>query len=116
MSCCLGQAIRPLQHSADGPILFGDKFSEAGLGHLMDPIDPQPDTANKAWIADYWLWRIREFLALDTVEPTWMERPAIGSHTISSPRLHAAFATTNDGVDYADSVKPFSFMLIAFLD
>lgn len=106
-----------LYHLTDNrPVLVGDKYSEAGLGHLMNPLDPDPHRENKKdWIGDYWVWRISRHHQIPVDDPPWLDRPAVGAHTISSPRLYEAFTRHNAGLDYADSVKPFSFMLVAFL-
>ncbi len=107
--------------------LVPGKFSEHGLGHLLDPSDPDPHRTNKKWIEEYWTWTIRTALGHpDRVEPAWLDRPAVGAHTVSSPVLLAAFDVYNGKragrgtvgtpvrKPYAQQVKPFSFMIVAY--
>jgi hypothetical protein len=45
--------------------------------------------------------------------PGWFGLPAVRQYHISTPRLLLAFAAANEGRTYADSIKPFSFLLTA---
>jgi len=95
----------------DGPVLV--KPSQHGLGHLLNPTDPGSEERN--WINDTWLWVLRDALALPNTEPPWFDQPAVAQHTISSPHLHRLLRTINAGRDYAQQIKPFNFLLLAFV-
>jgi len=107
--------------------LVPGKSSEHGLGHLLDPSDPDPHRNNKKWTEEYWTWTIRGALGHpDRTEPAWLDRPAVGAHTVSSPVLLAAFDVYNGKragrgtvgtpvrKPYPQQVKPFSFMIVAY--
>ncbi len=98
------------------PVVVPGKYSEHGLGHLSNPADPRGDRDNRRWIRDYWEWRIRQYLGMKPEPLPWFERTAVGTFSASSPMLLRAFARFNKGKSYRDSVKPFSFMVVAFPD
>jgi hypothetical protein len=82
------------------------KRSEHGLGHLLNPTDP--DDESRDWITHAWQDKTQRLLGLDTgPERDWLDRPALTRTTISTPRLQRAFADLNDKRPYADQVKPF---------
>lgn len=88
------------------------KTSEHGLGHLLNPTDPASE--QRDWIGQAWQWLITSSIAPDraaAVEPCWLDRPAVARTTISSPTTHRPFTGTGG---YADSVKPFNFLAVAF--
>ena len=87
------------------------KASEHGLGHLLNPSDP--DSEDRGWIAQSWTWLLRQALGLPAPEPEWLDRPAVSQLALTSPAIHALLRTTNDGVPYAQQIKPFGFLLIA---
>jgi hypothetical protein len=89
------------------------KWSEHGLGHLLNPTDPEAD--DRDWIRGIWEGLIREALGLPVTEPVWLDRPAIGRLTVSSPALLRPFAALNGGKPYADQIKPFNFLLSAHI-
>lgn len=87
------------------------RWSEHGLGHLLNPIDPgSPD---RDWIR--MIWEAIEADCLDElVDLEWMQRPAVSRVSITSPRLLQLFQGTG-GDDYQSGVKPFNFLLSAFV-
>ncbi len=87
------------------------KWSEHGLGHLLNPTDPDRD--DRDWIRLLWLGIVREVLGLPVAWPIWLDRPALSRLTISSPELLKPFAQLNAGKLYVDQVKPFNFLLTA---
>jgi DNA polymerase III epsilon subunit-like protein len=87
------------------------KWSEHGLGHLLNPTDPESD--DRAWMRQVWEGIIRTELELPYQWPKWVDRPALSRLTISSPALLKPFADLNAGKTYKDQVKPFNFMLTA---
>lgn len=88
------------------------KFSRHGLGHLMNPTNP--DSRDDNWIEQVW----RYILALDvfgqkTQEPDWFARPALARVAINDPTTLSLFAAFNDPKPYAKQVKPHNFLLSA---
>jgi len=90
------------------------KASEHGLGHLLNPTDPENDSRD--WITETWMWLLRRELGLPTLEPHWLDRMALSRITISTPAVLAWFDTVNEGLPYAGRVKPANFMLVAHPD
>ncbi len=86
------------------------KWSEHGLGHLLNPTDPDSD--DRDWMRQVWEGLVREALGLPHQWPAWLDRPALSRHTISSPALLQPFTDLNAGKAYPDQVKPFNFLLI----
>ncbi len=86
-----------------------DRWSEHGLGHLLNPTEPQSEDRN--WIAQAWLRMIRRALGLPTQRFAFENRPAVSRITISSPTLMQRFADYNKGKAYCAQLKPFNFML-----
>jgi len=62
-----------------------DRWSEHGLGHLLNPRDL--DDEDRDWIADVWLSIIRQALGLPVKRLAFGALPAIGRLTVSSPTL-----------------------------
>jgi hypothetical protein len=98
------------------------KFSEHGLGHLLCPTDPpdiedqdEEDTDRKAWMGTLWKGIVTEALGLRFTWPDWLDRPALGRITASSPEMLRPFATWNNSKPYAQQVKPYNFLLAAFV-
>ena len=88
------------------------KASRHGLGHLLNPKDP--DKRDDSWVDEVWTYIIRkDALGLPAKEPSWFGRPAVGRVGVSSPQSLALFAGVNRGKDYAGQVKPGNFMLSA---
>jgi hypothetical protein len=85
------------------------KNSQHGLGHLLNPSDP--DSEDRDWIATIWMMIIRGTLGLSVEEPNWLDRPALSRVTVSSPQLLRPFSAWNEGRNYQQRVKPFNFLL-----
>jgi hypothetical protein len=85
------------------------KASEHGLGHLLNPTDP--DSQDRAWITTVWTIVIRRALGLPYALPTWFQHPAITRVGVASPAMLAVFRNLNAGKSYADRIKPFNFLL-----
>jgi hypothetical protein len=89
-----------------------DRWSEHGLGHLLNPIDPENN--DRDWIAQAWLAIVRRSLGLAKGKFLGFEAsPAVGRITISSPALIKPWAKVNKGKPYSDRIKPFNFLLSA---
>ena len=86
-----------------------DRWSEHGLGHLLNPTDPESD--DRDWIADVWLGIVRRALGLKASPHRFADRPAVGRLGVTSPVLLRPFEAFNEGKSYSESVKPFNFGL-----
>jgi hypothetical protein len=86
-----------------------DRYSEHGLGHLLNPADPQSDDRN--WIAQAWLSIVRRPLGLPTKPLRFLKRVAVGRTTVSSPAVMKALKTLNAGKTYDKLIKPFNFII-----
>jgi hypothetical protein len=105
-----------LKNQKDAPVLLRekvnngeDRWSEHGLGHLLNPSDPESE--DREWIAQVWLNIVRNTLRLVTKKLRFEHLPAIGRVTISSPAVMRPFENLNKGKRYADQIKPFNFLL-----
>ncbi len=90
-----------------------DRWSEHGLGHLLNPSDP--DSEDREWIAQAWLRIIRKALGFRTKMPAFGNLPAVGRTSVSSPWVMKSFKTLNAGREYRDQIKPFNFLLSAHI-
>ncbi len=62
-----------------------DRWSEHGLGHLLNPSDPEGD--DRSWIAQAWLAIVRRSLGLAAAPLPIADRVAVGQITVSSPEV-----------------------------
>ena len=86
-----------------------DRWSEHGLGHLLNPSDPTGD--DRSWIAQAWLGIVRRSLGLATEPLPIADRVAVGQITVSSPEVLKPLEAFNAGKPYAEQIKPFNFIL-----
>jgi hypothetical protein len=86
-----------------------DRWSEHGLGHLLNPTDPESD--DREWIAQAWVSIIRKALDLPTTALGIESSPAVGQITVSSPAVIKPLTKLNEGKQYPDQIKPFNFLL-----
>jgi hypothetical protein len=86
-----------------------DRWSEHGLGHLLNPTDPESE--DREWIAQTWLGMIRKTLGLPTQNPGFEHQPAIGRISITSPAVMRPLEKLNEGKAYVDKIKPFNFLV-----
>lgn len=86
-----------------------DRWSEHGLGHLLNPTDPNSE--DRDWIAQVWLNMIRRALGLPTVKLPFENLAAVGRVSVSSPAVMRSLAKFNAGKRYCDQIKPFNFLL-----
>jgi hypothetical protein len=85
------------------------RWSEHGLGHLLNPTDPESE--DRAWIGQAWLGFVRRSLGLPTRPLGFESQPAVGRVSVGSPHVLRAFNSLNAGKPYARQVKPFNFLL-----
>lgn len=86
-----------------------DGWKEHGLGHLLNPTDPNSD--DRKWITEVWLTIIRTSLGLATSDVSFGNLPAVGRVSVSSPAVMKAFTDFNTGKPYAEQIKPFNFLI-----
>ena len=86
-----------------------DRYSEHGLGHLLNPIDPQSD--DRDWIAAAWLAIVRRSLGLPTKPIRFAKRVAVGRTTVSSPAVIRPLRSLNEDKPYTKRIKPFNFIV-----
>jgi hypothetical protein len=86
------------------------KWSEHGLGHLLNPTDPDGD---QQWIRAAWQWILATELGQHPDDPPWFDRPALSRTTVSTPQVERWFAQFNATRPWEQQVKPFSFMVVA---
>ena len=86
-----------------------DRFSEHGLGHLLNSTDPESE--DPKWIAKAWLNIVRRSLSLPTKPLDFEKRVAVGRITVSSPNVLKPLSALNVGRPYAEQIKPFNFII-----
>lgn len=86
-----------------------DRWSEHGLGHLLNPTDPESE--DREWIAQAWLNVVRRTSRLSTQNLGFQNVPAIGRVTVSSPAVIRPLKNLNTRKHYTDQIKPFNFLL-----
>jgi hypothetical protein len=84
-----------------------DRWSRHGLGHLLNPTDP--DVSDRNWTAVVWESIVRKACGLQATALKFASLPAIGRSTVSSPGLMKSFESLNAGKPYSEQIKPFNF-------
>jgi hypothetical protein len=83
------------------------KWSEHGLGHLLNPTDR--NATDRGWIRGVW----ERLVGAGGHEPPGFELPAVGQITVSSPHLLRPFRAYNELRAASSKVRPFNFLLSA---
>ena len=96
----------------DGRDIAVRKPSEHGLGHLLNPDDPD-DRTERRWIAELWRSMALEAEGRPTAGPSFGHRPAVSRTTVSAPALLRPFEAYNRARPWTDRVRPFNFVLSA---
>jgi hypothetical protein len=86
-----------------------DRWSEHGLGHLLNPVDPESE--DRDWIAQAWLRMIRKSKNLPTSPLSVESVPAVGRVTVSSPAVMRPLEALNKEQAYCEQIKPFNLLL-----
>ncbi len=86
-----------------------DRWSEHGLGHLLNPTEPESE--DRKWIGQAWRNMILKALGMTTHSLGFEDRPAVGRVTVSSPAVAKPLAKLNEGKPYPEQIKPFNFLL-----
>ncbi len=95
---------------APDPLAAVRKHSEHGLGHLLNPADPEDDSRD--WIAQSWQ-RIIRADRQPTNDPDWIDHPALTRATITTPGLLKPFGKYNRKRPVTEHIRPYNFMLVA---
>ena len=90
-----------------------DRWSEHGLGHLRNPLDPASE--DRDWIRQAWMSVIRRTSGLSAQPLGFEHLPAIGRIPITSPTAMRSLARLNRGKKYNNRIKPFDFLLSCHL-
>jgi hypothetical protein len=90
------------------------KRSEHGLGHLLNPLDPDRD--DRDWITDIYPLLIESPDTLLTDGPAWLDLPALTRIALTTNEVAKAFDAYNTGRPWPEQVKPFNFLLHAHID
>jgi hypothetical protein len=83
------------------------KHSEHGLGHLLNPTDPEDES--REWIAQLWEYIIRtDAFGQEAKEPSFLDRPALTRSAITTWDLQKRFHTYNAGRPKTTQIRPFT--------
>jgi hypothetical protein len=88
------------------------KRSEHGLGHLLNPLDPDSD--DRDWID--WAWDVvvnAPKLLWAGGDAPWLELPALTRVALTTKEVARAFDSYNEGKALPEQVWPFNFLLHA---
>jgi hypothetical protein len=115
---CVSAKRYPLFHDAQSGGLELRKCSEHGLGHLLNPIDPnadQPGDRKRApkWIECLWEVLIRRQRGESPSLPDWIDRPALSRVGATKPEIVRRLNQAQKRTPYAEQVKPTNFVLAA---
>ncbi len=96
------------------------KASEHGLGHLLNPSDPEDweRGASKApkWIEEVWRGFVLRAKGQKSAPfPSWFSRPAVARHGLTCPTIIRPLVRQQAEAPYFDQVKPFNFGLTCYL-
>jgi hypothetical protein len=116
--CCLGIASKRyalfLHDDYGNPVLLQkginnheDRWSEHGLGHLRNPLNPQSE--DRDWIPQAWISIIRRTLSLPAQLLGFEHLLAIGRVPITSPTAMRSLTKLNRGKECP--IKPFDLLL-----
>ena len=87
------------------------KRSEHGLGHLLNPLDPESD--DRDWIRVAWELILDEPSLLADGGPPWLDLPALTRIALTTKEVARAFASYNAERPWHEQVRPFNFLLHA---
>lgn len=90
------------------------KVSEHGLGHLLNPKDPEDGTTH--WIGELWQFILEDEFGFEPEEPAWLDRCALTRVSATGPGVLKWFKGFNADKDFIDQIKPANFLLLAHRD
>ena len=96
------------------------KASEHGLGHLLNPTDPEDADRGASgapkWIEEVWRGLVLQNRGQALLHyPSWFARPAVARHGFTSPALLRPLHRAQKSHSYREQVKPFNFALTCYL-
>jgi hypothetical protein len=86
-----------------------NRWSEHGLGHLLNPTDPECE--DREWIAHVWQSILNRAAGIEIDPPQFRATPAVGRINVSNPAILRALDGLNSGKEYSKQIKPFNFLL-----
>ena len=86
-----------------------NRWSEHGLGHLLNPTDPESE--DREWIAHVWQSILNRAAGKRVAPPQFRATAAVGRITVSNPAILRALEALNSGKEYSQQIKPFNFLL-----
>jgi hypothetical protein len=89
-------------------------WSEHGLGHLLNPTDPESE--DRDWIPQIWESIVADILGTPKKKIEFENFPAVGRFAITSPGILAPLAALNTEKQYPDQIKPFNFLLTTHIN
>lgn len=106
------------REGSDGPEIV--KASEHGLGHLLNPTDPEDSnrgpSGSPKWIEEVWRYLILQSRGQKANPfPAWFSRPAVARHGFTSPTLIRPLHRGQADRPYCEQLKPFNFALTAYV-
>lgn len=96
------------------------KASEHGLGHLLNPTDPEDANRGASgapkWIEEVWRGLVLQNRGQQPPQfPSWFARPAVARHGFTSPALIRSLHRGQGNRPYCEQVKPFNFALTCYV-
>lgn len=85
-----------------------DHWSEHGLGHLLNPTDPESE--DREWIAQVWQGILNSATSGRAAPSQFQSTPAVGRVSVSNPAILRSLESLNSGKDYPQQIKPFNFL------
>ncbi len=86
------------------------KYSEAILGAYEPPFG-----TGKEWIPEAWLRILLRESGHQVEAPPWYSYAVFTRYPVSSPHVMRTFDRWNEGLSYAEQVKPFNFLTVGHL-
>jgi hypothetical protein len=86
-----------------------NRWSEHGLGHLLNPTDPESE--DREWIAQVWQGILNSATSGRDALSQFQSIPAVGRVTVSNPTILRSLESLNSGKGYPQQIKPFNFLL-----
>jgi hypothetical protein len=88
------------------------KGSAHGLGHLLSPLPPGDPGS---WIDLVWTNILEKAIGGSAVDYDWLDRPAASRISATTLLMLHAFRRYNEGKDYQEQIKPFNFLISAYV-
>lgn len=86
-------------------------WSEHGLGHLLNPTDPEGE--DRDWIRQAWEFLLSKPIGAAAPSLSWLSQPAMSRLNASAPQLMRALVDYNRRRPYREQIMPFNFVLSA---